>query len=826
MDRLEILASRIRRSVSRTRWAARLLGHVSPPPGEHREAGLLLIQIDGLGMDVLREALAEDRMPFLADLMVSEGYSLHDLYTGLPSSTPAVQAELYYGHRCAIPAFGYRDAELDRVVSANDPAVARVLEERFAADANGLLRGGSNWSNMFSGGAAEPHLCASTVGLDMLWKALNPLRVAGLLFWYFWSFVRVGAHLVIETGAAWIDVFRRGFDRKELGAELRFVPTRVLVSAMMREIVTAGASVDLERGLPIVHLNYLGYDEHAHRRGPHSKFALWTLRGIDASIRRVWLAAHRSSARDYQVWIYSDHGSETVVPYPLRYNRSVGDAVREVITDQRSAAPPPRRVASGSERARWFTRDLPRWAHRRRSDGAGGEPDRDFLAEAATAAESEEFGAIDVVHQGPVGMVYLERPFTDERRHEVARALCEKAHIPLVLVTEEAGRATAFTHRGERFRLPEEAPKLFGRHHRYLREITEDILRLVHHDESGNFVLMGYDPEEPLSLQLERGSHGGPGPHETHAFVLFSPEVEAVAPVRGTLRPDALRERAREALAGYLPPRAAVWRAAQDEDCEECDITVRLVSYNVHGCRGMDGKVSAQRIARVLAIEQPDVICLQELDHGRTRSQGLRQIEEISAALRSDFTFHGVWDVDDGEFGNGVLSHHPMRQLETLALPRIARIGRLEPRGALRVEIEVGGVAIEVVVTHLSILERERRLQVRALQEGGWLGSRDDAGQPMVLCGDFNASPRSYTCRSIGHHLDNVDRRWPDARRLKTWSSRIAMRRIDHVFVNPEVQVERVHISRTQLTQVASDHLPLVVDLRLKSGRARELAAG
>ncbi len=792
------------------------MGYRPAPEGSHREAGLLLIQIDGLGMDVLRQALAEDRMPFLAELLVREDYSLHDLYTGLPSSTPAVQAELFYGHRCAVPAFGYRDAELDRVVSTNDPSVARTLEARFAAHANGLLQGGSNWSNMFTGGASEPHLCAATVGVDMLWKALNPLRIAGLIFWYGWSLVRMTGHLVVETAAALGDVLRRGFDPREIGAELRFVPTRVLVSAVMREIVTAGASVDLERGLPVVQLNYLGYDEHAHRRGPRSTFALWTLRGIDAAIRRVWLAAHRSSARDYQVWIYSDHGQETVVPYPLRYGRSVGEAVREVLTETHSAtSPPPSFVASGSERARWFTRDLPRWAQRGVHPEARLKGRHPYLQEAAIESVSREFGTMDVVHQGPVGMVYLEHPFSQERRHQIARALCDRAKIPLVLLAEDAGRATAYTHRGQRLRLPEEAKELFGPDHHFRREIIEDLLRLVHHDEAGNFVLMGYDPQEPFSLQLEHGSHGGPGRRETHAFVVFSPEVAAVAPVRGTLRPDVLRERAREAIAGALPPRAAAWRAAALKAEDDSVPRLRLVSYNVHGCRGMDGKYSAQRIARVLAREEPDVICLQELDRGRARSQRRQQVAEISAALRADYDFHAVAEVDDGEFGNAVLSLHPLHHLEHGSLPKISSLARLEPRGVLRVEVVVGDSPIEVVVTHLSILERERRHQVRALIDGGWLRPLGSPDRPLVFCGDLNASPRSFACRRIAEYLDSVDQRWPDARRLKTWSSRIALRRIDHVFVSEDLAVEKVRVPRTQLTQVASDHLPLVVDLRL-----------
>jgi endonuclease/exonuclease/phosphatase family metal-dependent hydrolase len=39
--------------------------------------------------------------------------------------------------------------------------------------------------------------------------------------------------------------------------------------------------------------------------------------------------------------------------------------------------------------------------------------------------------------------------------------------------------------------------------------------------------------------------------------------------------------------------------------------------------------------------------------------------------------------------------------------------------------------------------------------------------------------------------------------------------RIDHVFISPELIVESVQVPRTPLTRVASDHLPLIVQMRL-----------
>ena len=50
--------------------------------------------------------------------------------------------------------------------------------------------------------------------------------------------------------------------------------------------------------------------------------------------------------------------------------------------------------------------------------------------------------------------------------------------------------------------------------------------------------------------------------------------------------------------------------------------SLRVATYNVHGCRGMDRRRSEERIAEVIASLEVDVIGLQELDLNRRRSAG------------------------------------------------------------------------------------------------------------------------------------------------------------------------------------------------------------
>lgn len=825
IDRVEILVSKVRRLVSRNRWSARILG-VPPAVGHGHEPGLVLIQVDGLGEDVLRKSLAEGRMPFLQHLVEDEGYALRPLYSGMPSSTPGFQGEFFYGIRTAVPAFGYRDAEIGRPVSMNDPVTAAVVETRLLRRGRGLLRGGSAWSNIFGGDATEPHLCASTAGLDLLLRALNPLRLLALVLWNGWSVVRVALNLVGETAVAVWDFLKGTLAGRDFMAELRFIPARVVVSALMREIVTAGACIDAERGLPIIQLNLLGYDEHAHRRGPYSRFAAWTLRGIDRSLRRVWLAAHRSKLRDYQVWIYSDHGQEVTVPYSRIHGGSVADAVERVYQQFRehiasgeiAVGPGGRAVASGTERSLWLRLDLPDWM-RGRGQGVYAEFESRSRQQEQKRVSGEGNGRpaeLEVVTQGPVGFVYLPETCDEYERRHLARAMAQEARLPITLTAADPGRAWVFLADGSELALPEDAGQVFGNDHPHLTEVTEDTLRVVFHEHAGDIVLMGWNRHEPLSLQLENGAHGGPGPGETSAFALLSPVAALHAPNDGELRPATLRELALRILEGAVGagPRARFRHAVgglPPKDTTEAG-AVRLMTYNVHGCRGMDGKFSPNRIARVIARAHPDVICLQELDQSRTRSGRVDQIAAIATSLQTDYHFHAVAEVDDGRFGNAVLSSHPLRLVAAGALPGLKTVPRLEDRGVIWVAIEIDGQDINIFNTHLSILGQERRLQVDALMGRQWLGHPDCRG-PVVLCGDFNASTRSGTLRRIEERLLNVASTGRSNPALYTWSSRIPMRRIDHVFTSPGLNVKGAHAPRNRLTQVASDHLPLVVDL-------------
>jgi endonuclease/exonuclease/phosphatase family metal-dependent hydrolase len=240
----------------------------------------------------------------------------------------------------------------------------------------------------------------------------------------------------------------------------------------------------------------------------------------------------------------------------------------------------------------------------------------------------------------------------------------------------------------------------------------------------------------------------------------------------------------------------------------------RIMTYNVHRCVGMDGKLDVERTARVIAQARPDVVALQELDVGRVRTGLVDQAHAIAELVGMRFHFHPAFRVEEESYGDAILSIAPMRLVRAGPLPGSRAVRGLEPRGALWVKIELDGGEVDVVNTHLGLVPHEQRAQADALLSGQWLGHAD-CTDPAILLGDFNATPRHAAYRRIAARLRDAQgegRR----RRLPTFPSRFPMLRIDHVFLSRSVAVTGVHAPRGALTRAASDHLPLVIDFRIE----------
>ena len=238
------------------------------------------------------------------------------------------------------------------------------------------------------------------------------------------------------------------------------------------------------------------------------------------------------------------------------------------------------------------------------------------------------------------------------------------------------------------------------------------------------------------------------------------------------------------------------------------------MTYNVHGCVGIDGRLDVERIAFAIDEYKPDVVALQELDVARTRSGRNDQAMLIANYLCMEHFFHPAWLIkDDEQYGDAILSRHPIKLIKKGPLPTLQNQPALEPRGALWCVIEKCGYEYHVINTHLGLLKRERALQTIALMSDEWVAN-SLCMNSCILCGDFNALPDSWVYKQITSVLidsQHQERPWRDK---ATFHVRLPVVRLDYIFLSRDLEVTESMPCKNPLTRCASDHFPLIADIR------------
>lgn len=239
----------------------------------------------------------------------------------------------------------------------------------------------------------------------------------------------------------------------------------------------------------------------------------------------------------------------------------------------------------------------------------------------------------------------------------------------------------------------------------------------------------------------------------------------------------------------------------------------RVMTYNVHGCVGVDRRLDIDRIARVIADQNVDAVALQELDVARVRSGGRDQPQLLADQLGMQLEFMAARDCDGGHYGNAVLSRFPIERVRAACLPRVNEL--LEPRALQWVRLLAPARPINLLNTHLGLDHRERMLHTETVLGRDWIAEASENGAT-VLCGDFNALPRSLVYQRLTRSLRDAQLLVPHKRAaLATFPSLLPIMRIDHVLVSSQVDVRACEVVRGWRTRLASDHLPIVAELQL-----------
>ncbi len=242
----------------------------------------------------------------------------------------------------------------------------------------------------------------------------------------------------------------------------------------------------------------------------------------------------------------------------------------------------------------------------------------------------------------------------------------------------------------------------------------------------------------------------------------------------------------------------------------------RVVTYNIHKCRGMDRRVRPERIVEVLRGIDADIIALQEVlwIHGAENRDD--QAHFIARELGLDFRLGENRKLHGGAYGNVVLSRFPM----SAARNHDISVSGREQRGCLRVDIDLQGKhSLHVYNVHLGTSFRERHHQARILLNQKILKNGDHAG-PRLLLGDFNDWTRGPVSRLLAEHFRSADPRIHIGR-FATYPGFLPIVHLDHIYFDESLKLVKALLPRSRTALIASDHLPVVADFRLLGAAER-----
>ncbi len=235
-------------------------------------------------------------------------------------------------------------------------------------------------------------------------------------------------------------------------------------------------------------------------------------------------------------------------------------------------------------------------------------------------------------------------------------------------------------------------------------------------------------------------------------------------------------------------------------------VRVRVLSYNIHHGRGVDGKIDLQRIAKIIRDARPDIVALQECDRKTRRSQGVDQPAELARLTDMHVLFEPNIAFQGGQYGNAVLSRRKAVRHVNHRLPSLT-VG--EQRGMLDVTFDLhdDGPRIRFLTTHLDYRRDDsERLESCKMIEKLTAAQPD---QPMILAGDLNALWDSRV-------MDRLRSQWMTTRNkpIFTFPAGGPKRQIDYILYRP---ADRWKSVSTQVVEapVASDHRPLLAELEL-----------
>ncbi|MFE2230985.1 phage holin family protein [Streptomyces sp. NPDC059442] len=512
---------RLYRLADRTRPRSRT-AEGAPEPAH----GTVFLQLDGVGHQVLRDAVADGLMPTVAHWL-DTSHRLTPWRTDWSSQTGASQLGILHGSNEDVPAFRWYEKDTGRLMVSNRPASAVELQRRAVArtrDGGLLTVDGASRGNLFSGGADQIALVLSVAArrgrrnrsrsgyFAYFCDPANAVRTAG-------SFVAEAVREAVQSTRARL---RGQTPRVSRGYSYPFI--RAFATVVERDVVVAAVVGDILAGRTAVYADLVAYDEVAHHSGPHGHDTDQVLARLDRSLALIAQVAEHAP-RPYHFVLLSDHGQSPGPTFEGVYGLTLKDLVRAGCGLPVSRRV--RRTRSGSE-ARDAARDALRSALHRPLDEIG--------------RETEDLGPVRpsepvVLASGNLGLVSfpgvphrMTREEIDRSHPALLRTLANHPGIGFLLVASAEHGSVVLGPDGAEIpvgALADDGPlAVFG------PGAADAVRRTDGFPHVADIMVNSmYDPATGTVHAFEEqiGSHGGLGGEQTRPFLL-SPTALAAPP--------------------------------------------------------------------------------------------------------------------------------------------------------------------------------------------------------------------------------------------------------------------------------------------------------
>ena len=298
---------------------------------EQKFSGLIMLEIDGLSIDILKEAIDKDMMPTLKK-WINNTHTLKEWETDLSSQTGASQAGILHGNNENIVAYRWVEKRNNnQIMISGKLAHAPIIEKRIS-DGNGLLCDkGTSITNMFTGDSDNPILTSSSF---KLWSNVHS-KSLDVVFLESYSYQRI---IILFIWEIFVEIKSQIVHKvKDIQPRLRrniiYAAIRAGANVLLREVATETLIADMLKGdINSAYASYVGYDEVAHHSGIRDDDVWNVLKQIDLEFKRLE-KAEKNCERNYEFVVLSDHGQGNGATFKQRYGITLANYVRRLLPE-------------------------------------------------------------------------------------------------------------------------------------------------------------------------------------------------------------------------------------------------------------------------------------------------------------------------------------------------------------------------------------------------------------------------------------------------------------------------------------------------------------